>query len=214
MGEFVDITGKTYTRLVVLNRVFPPNKKGSFWLCKCICGKQITVRVADLNNGHTKSCGCLHKEKTSQANFKHGHSGKKGAYKTWKEMKSRCYNPKSTSWRFYGARGIKVCERWLHSFENFLADMGEKPSSEHSIDRIDSGGNYEPSNCRWEFLMTGAIAVIGFFGMRTINSIDEVNAKAQNVADDLHEHKTHVAENYSTNETIKRVHDRIDELNL
>jgi gas vesicle protein len=64
----------------------------------------------------------------------------------------------------------------------------------------------------WEFLMTGAIAVIGFFGMRTINSIDEVSEKTQNVADDLHEHKTHVAENYSTNETIKRVHDRIDAL--
>ena len=98
-------------------------------------------------NGFTKSCGCLKRE----ANRTHGHTSRTGntpTYDSWKAMKFRCLNPKARFYRLYGGRGIKICDRWLHSFENFLEDMGERPAG-LTLDRRDSNGNYEPQNCRW-----------------------------------------------------------------
>jgi len=120
------------------------------WEMQCDCG---TIREFDAHNvkgGRSKSCGCLSRETTSKRMFKHGRGqDKAGEYRIWKAMKERCYYSKSKGYPNYGGRGITVCDRWLHSFENFLADMGERPSKSHSIDRIDTDGNYCLENCRW-----------------------------------------------------------------
>jgi len=141
-----DLTGKKFGRLIVLKdggtRIYGGHER-RMWLCKCSCGGIVSIVGTSLSNGNTKSCGCLLKERIT----KHGMS-KTSEFKVWTSMRDRCKNPKNCRYKDYGGRGISVCSRW-DKFESFFGDMGNRPSSEFSIDRINNNGNYEPSNCKW-----------------------------------------------------------------
>lgn len=118
-----------------------------FDMCQCDCGVVKVVRRLDYTSGAVQSCGCLRKELSSARSIKHGLSAHP-LYQVWQMMIQRCYNENTKQYRWYGDVGVTVCDRWRYSFENFLADMGERPVGE-SLDRIDVYGNYEPGNVRW-----------------------------------------------------------------
>jgi hypothetical protein len=145
----LQLEGVRFGKLVVTKDV-GVNEQGTYmWLCKCDCGNEKIVKGASLKYGSTRSCGCGIIEAVIKTHTKHG-AVNSVEYTAWEGMKARCYNKNTPKYSEYGGRGISVCERWRNSFENFLLDMGIKPSNEHSLDRFpNNDGNYEPSNCRW-----------------------------------------------------------------
>jgi hypothetical protein len=152
----VDLVGNKYGRLVVKERyedsIDGRGYKGRRWLCICECGNILPVLENSLKTKNTKSCGCIKKESELNPNYKHGEAKKfqeSKEYNTWQRIKGRCYCKTNAKYYAYGERGIKMCDRWLNSFENFLSDMGRCPKDKYSIDRINNDGNYEPGNCKW-----------------------------------------------------------------
>jgi len=137
-----DITGLKFNMLTVLEVKSYGVKKQC--VCRCDCGKLKEFLAPNIVSGHTKSCGCL----SSRLRNMHGFSDS-AEYRAWVAMKDRCHNKNNTHYSCYGGRGISVCEEWRLSFLSFIADLGERPSINHSIDRIDVNGNYEKNNCRW-----------------------------------------------------------------
>lgn len=152
MPALIDLTNKRFGRLIAIARYSEVTPSGKTqWECVCDCGNVIIAITGHLTTGNTKSCGCHKSESSRQiglANKTHGMTGSP-EYKAWQSLRYRCYDPENENYKYYGARGITVCDRWKDSFENFYADMGPKPGIGYSIDRENVNGNYEPNNCRW-----------------------------------------------------------------
>jgi len=153
--KLIDLTGRSFHDWTVVSYSHKI-KKGEihrfYWNCVCSCGKERTLDQTSLLREKTKSCGCKKSLYISNAIMIHGDASKglkTKEYRTWLGMKRRCYNSNRKDYKDYGGRGIKVCDRWLHSFQNFLSDLGRAPTPRHSIDRKNNDGNYEPSNCQW-----------------------------------------------------------------
>lgn len=136
--------GDMFGKMKIVGEVVSMN--GRKWPAQCSCGSRVRhVSVTQLARWQTTGTGCSE----CMNRFKHGHGTVKDpTYGTWYSMKARCYNPKSISFKWYGQRGVTVCDRWRDSFSNFLEDMGERPEGK-TLDRIDFNKGYSKENCRW-----------------------------------------------------------------
>lgn len=149
-SRWKDIGGQRFGRLTALQPTGTKRHGQHVWICRCDCGGYKSVPIGSLQAAAgTKSCGCDLYD--GARNIKHGMSDTP-IYNRWRSMLRRCYEPTNKAYKYYGGRGITVCERW-HEFKNFYADMGLPPTPKHQVDRIDSDKGYCPENCRW---LTGA----------------------------------------------------------
>lgn len=156
-GKVKDRTGVRSGKLLAIEYAGKDEtQRKALWRCVCDCGKEVIVTGSQLN-GKQQSCGCIRSEITKKhpvdwtINITHNDSGKVRAkeYNTWSSMIQRCTNKNHVAYKNYGGRGIDVCAEWRDSYENFLSDMGRKPSKHHSIERINVDGGYSKDNCIW-----------------------------------------------------------------
>ena len=150
ISQFKDRSGQRINRWTFLNFDRRENNK-TYWKVRCVCGFEAIRDASAIAGGLSKSCGCLHIEivkRKGHGFVRHGMSRTK-VHRAWKDMRNRCYNPNVASYKYYGAIGIKVHPKWISSFEEFYADVGDPPSKHHSLDRINVLKNYEPGNVKW-----------------------------------------------------------------
>jgi len=145
-----DITGKKYNYLTAIKTVGKNKENRFLWECLCDCGNSIVTTKNQLDYGNRKSCGC----KNNADKIKHGMRNH-DLYSTWSNMIRRCTVKSDRSFPDYGGRGITVCSEWM-DINSFIRDMGERPSKNHSIDRIDNEKGYSKDNCRWATLIQQA----------------------------------------------------------
>lgn len=149
----MSLIGERYGSLKVIQELESKKREkgrgySRIFQCVCDCGNVSNVWMTNLRKGHTKSCGCIQKSIASTNNSTHRLT-ETAEYRAWSHMKERCLNPNCNVYDYYGARGITVYPEWIKSFQKFYSHIGVKPSAEHSLDRIDVNGNYEPGNVRW-----------------------------------------------------------------
>ena len=146
----LNLTGQRFGKLTAISVADITSTGQSMWLCRCDCGKEKVIFIGNIRSGKQTSCGCSRKGNINS--MKHGHNRNakpSRTYKSWIAMISRCYRVNDCHYPNYAGRGITVCDRWRNSFENFLADMGERPEG-LSLDRFpDNDGSYFLENCRW-----------------------------------------------------------------
>jgi hypothetical protein len=148
MTKRLNLVGKRFCYLVCTSYYgVSEDKKRTLWYFKCDCGKEIISRADAIKRGVVVSCGCYNRKNNIPTRLTHGLS-KTLSYKSWAAARDRCYNPKNPKFKNYGARGIRLCDHW-HDFENFYRDMGDRPSTKYSINRINNDGDYCKENCEW-----------------------------------------------------------------
>lgn len=173
MATAIDMTGNIVNGIAVLSHEGGKKNGKLVWKCRCHCGAEFQAVGTSLRKGGVYGCKSCTKAKMLRVATKHNAVGTR-EYVTYNAMKSRCYNPKDKRYPRYGGRGIAICDRWMESFNNFLADMGKKPSHDHSIERLDGDKGYEPGNCVWATRFEQA-------NNRSNNTRIEIDGRTQNI---------------------------------
>lgn len=148
MVKRYELTGKKVGNLTIIKFAKIDKWRSTYWLCRCVCGREIVVKGYKLQHDKAISCGCLNYLNFKDARKTHGLS-RTPEYDIWCAIKKRCFNPSDPAYKYYGARGITICDKWRNSFESFIIDIGVRPQPKLSLDRINNDGNYEPGNVRW-----------------------------------------------------------------